>query len=128
MSKKVLLTGVAGFIGAHTLQHFLENTDWELYGIDSLEHKGDHRRIDQVMSKDHSWEKRFTFLKQDLAKADPKELAQWLPKVDYIINLAAESHVDRSIDDPVPFIQNNVNLVLNMLEYAHRKTQELCPD
>ncbi len=118
MTKQVLLTGVAGFIGAHTLQHFFETTDWEVLGVDSLEHKGDYRRIDQVMSKNPKWQARFKFLKADLAKIDVAKLQKWAPKPDAIINMASESHVDRSIDDPVPFVKNNVNLTLTMLEYA----------
>ncbi len=117
--KTVLLTGVAGFIGAHTLQHFFETTDWKVLGVDSLEHKGDYRRIDQVMSKNPEWKKRFEFLKLDLAhRGAVKALVDWAPKVDDVINMASESHVDRSISDPVPFVQNNVNLCLTMLEYA----------
>lgn len=115
---KVLLTGVAGFIGAHTLEHLLENTDWQIAGIDSLEHRGDMRRIDQVLSKNPDWRKRLQFFKQDLAEGLPLEVVEQMGRVDYIINMAAESHVDRSITDPVPFVRNNVELALNMLEYA----------
>jgi dTDP-glucose 4,6-dehydratase len=116
---KVVLTGVAGFIGAHTLKHFLVETDWEVIGIDSLEHHGDYRRIESIL-KDSTEEekKRFTFIKQDLAKMDPKDFAKKLGKVEHIINMAAESHVDRSIEEPVPFIKNNVDLCVNMLEVA----------
>ncbi len=115
---KVVLTGVAGFIGAHTLQHFFESTDWHMIGVDSLEHHGDYRRIEQVLSKDPSWKKRFDFIKADLAKIDPKAFAKKLGPVDHIVNMASESHVDRSIDDPIPFVKNNVDLTLNMLEVA----------
>src|SRR4030095_10361585 len=47
-------------------------------------------------------------------------LERMIGDVDYILHFASESHVDRSITDPVPFVQNNVNLCLNMLEYARR--------
>lgn len=112
--KRVLLTGVAGFIGAHTLEHFLENTDWEIIGIDSLAHRGDVRRIKQALRGDVDWPARFTFIKQDIAKDSTMPTAD----IDYIINMAAESHVDRSITDPSPFIRNNVDLTINMLEWA----------
>lgn len=115
---KVLLTGVAGFIGAHTLQHFLEKTDWHVIGVDSLEHHGDFRRIEQVYDKNPAWEKRHTFIKTDLAKIDPKEFAKKVGKLDVVINMASESHVDRSIDEPVPFVKNNVDLTVNMLEVS----------
>lgn len=115
---KVLLTGVAGFIGAHTLQHFFENTDWHIIGVDSLEHHGDYRRIEQVLNKEPEWQKRFTFIKTDLAKIAPKAFAKKIGKIEYIINMAAESHVDRSIEEPVPFVKNNVDLCLNVLEVS----------
>lgn len=116
MRKNVLLTGVAGFIGAHTLEHFLEKTDWRIVGIDSLRHRGNYKRIQQVLAKNPAWEKRFLFLKKDIVYAD---FSNYQPGAyDYIINMASESHVDRSITHPVPFIKNNVNLTINMLEMA----------
>lgn len=118
MNKRVLLTGGAGFIGAHTLEHFLENTDWDIVIADSLEHRGDMRRIEQVLSKNAAWVKRMEFHKIDLAKPIDLVTANLWGRIDYVINMAAESHVDRSIDDPAPFITNNVLLTINMLEYA----------
>lgn len=116
---RVLLTGVAGFIGAHTLEHLLENTNWEIVGIDSLEHRGDYRRINQVLMKaPEQWTPRFSFIKKDLVNPFTVAELEQMGKIDYIINMAAESHVDRSIDDPVPFVKNNVDLCLTMLEYA----------
>lgn len=116
--KRVLLTGGAGFIGSHTLEHFLENTDWHIVIADSLEHRGDMRRIEQVLSKNPAWVKRIDFHKIDLAKPIDLVTANLWGRIDYVINMAAESHVDRSIDDPAPFITNNVLLTINMLEYA----------
>ena len=52
MSKRVLLTGVGGFIGAHCLEYFLNHTDWEIIGIDSFRHKGTYRRVEEA-SKRH---------------------------------------------------------------------------
>ena len=115
--KTLLLTGVAGFIGAHTLEHFLTNTDWFIVGVDDLEHCGKYERVEQVLSKNHEWESRFAFRKIDLANS--KDIMS-LPerKMNYIISMASESHVDRSISDPVPFVRNNVELTINTLEYA----------
>lgn len=123
MNKQIILTGVAGFIGAHTLEHILETTDWDVVGIDSLQHRGDYRRIKQVLSKNQTWAARFEFHRIDLAKITANDLAEEIGLYyDYIINMASESHVDRSIDDPVPFVRNNVELTLTMLEYSR-----LCP-
>lgn len=122
--KTVLLTGVAGFIGAHTLEHLLENTDWHVIGVDSLEHRGNYARVQQVMAKDpEAYGRQFTFIKADLSK--PEEIKKLPAKVDYIINMASESHVDRSITHPVPFIRNNVDLTLYMLEYAREVKPEM---
>lgn len=116
--KRVLLTGGAGFIGAHTLEHLLEKTDWFVVVVDSLEHRGNMKRIEQVLGKNPAWRERMQFVKQNLALELPVENLTWWGDVDYIINMASESHVDRSIADPKPFIFNNVGLTVNMLEYA----------
>lgn len=116
--KRVLLTGGAGFIGAHTLEHFLLNTDWFVVVVDSLEHRGDMRRIQQVLSKNPEWQSRMAFFKRNLALQIPLDVAAEWGQIDYIINMASESHVDRSIDAPVPFLINNLSLTVNMLEYA----------
>ncbi len=125
--KRVLLTGVAGFIGAHTLEHFLENTDWHIIGLDSLEHHGNIRRVWQVLGKNEAWRSRFEFIKYDLTHALPDpagalcrdlKLCPAKTRIDYMISMAAESHVDRSIAAPVAFIKNNVDLTLTMLEWA----------
>lgn len=120
MSKTVLLTGVAGFIGAHTLEHILENTDWNVIGWDSLQHAGNYKRVEQVLSKNMAWHHRFIFKRLDLAIIHAELLDDMLVPYspDYIINMASESHVDRSINDPVPFMSNNIALTMNMLELA----------
>lgn len=116
---RVLITGVAGFIGAHTLEHFLTNTNWSIVGIDSLEHRGNYARVNQVLAKNPElWAQRFHFIKKDLTKPLTVLELEQIDKVDYVLNLAAESHVDRSITDPVPFVKNNFDLMVNMLEYA----------
>lgn len=116
--KRIMITGVAGFIGAHTLEHFLVNTDWYIIGIDSLKHRGDIRRINQVIDKNPDWSNRFELFVKDLTVPFSVNEINAFGDIDYILNLAAESHVDRSISDPVPFVKNNVDLMLNMLELS----------
>jgi len=114
---KVLITGAGGFCGGHFVDHFLANTDWDIIGIDSWRHKGVPERI--LTSKYYQENKdRVTIFTHDLNAPLSKVLIDKLQGVDYIINLASMSHVDTSITEPVLFIQNNVNLVLNMLELA----------
>lgn len=118
MTNRLLLTGIAGFAGSHILEHFLTNTDWEIIGIASWKHKGTPERVEEVLKRDDSWKKRVTIITHDLVSPIPERTMARLGKIDYVINAAAESHVDRSIEDPVPFIQNNVAVSTTMLEAA----------
>lgn len=125
MNKRVLLTGIAGFAGSHVLEHLLLNTDWDIVGIASWKHKGTPERIEEVLRDQPEWKKRVTVITHDLISPLPERTKERIGYCDYILNLAAESHVDRSIEDPVPFVQNNVNLVLNMLEFAREYQPEI---
>ncbi len=118
MPKRILLTGISGFGGAHILEHILTNTNWNVVGIASWKHKGTPERIEEVLKGDKSWKDRVEVITHDLISPFPEMTKRRIGRCDYIINVASESHVDRSITDPVPFIQNNVNLALNMLEFA----------
>jgi len=118
MSKVVALSGVGGFIGAHILEAILNDTNWKVVGIASWKHMGTPERIEEVLKSNPLWKHRVTIITHDLSSPIPRRTQERIGHVDYIINAAAESHVDRSIEDPVPFIQNNVNVALNMLEFA----------
>ena len=117
MTKTVLITGIGGFIGSHCLAHLLVNTDWNIVGIDSFNHKGISERI--TFSEHYQKSKyRVKIFTHDLNAPISEQLIRKIGDVDYIINFASDSHVDRSIVYPTTFIQNNVNVMLNMLEYA----------
>lgn len=114
---RVLLTGAGGFIGAHTLEHILTTTDWDVVCLDSFRHKGLTDRITDCLA--YQMEPgRVKVFTHDLSAPLSPLLIERIGPVDYVINMASESHVNRSIEHPVPFVQNNVSLVLNMLEYA----------
>ncbi len=116
--RRVLLTGVSGSIGCHFLAHILTNTDWEVVGIASYRHKGWFDRIREV-TKDHpDWQGRFNLVSHDLSGPFSPITKELIGHIDYIISMASLSDVEASIQDPVPFIRNNVELTLNMLEYA----------
>jgi dTDP-glucose 4,6-dehydratase len=117
MPKRVLITGGCGFIGGHTVEHLLRTTNWDITVLDGLRHAGNIRRLTDTQAFDA---KRVRVEYHDLRAPLYADLIQRLGWHDYIINMASDSHVDRSISDPVPFIHNNVMLVLNMLEYAVR--------
>lgn len=121
MTKTVLLTGVGGFVGSHTLRHILENTDWHVIGLDSFRHQGKLDRVQvQMEGMDAS---RYTNLVYDLTVPFSSQFMKKLETVDYVISMASESHVDRSITDPREFIENNVSLILTLLEWAKYNTK-----
>ncbi len=117
---RVLLTGGLGFIGHHTVEHLLENTDWEIVVIDALRHVGRTDRLADIEGYDPD---RVDVYWHDL-RSELLPLYGKIGDVDYIINMASDSHVDRSLEDPVPFVTNNVALVMTVLEYA-RDTEPL---
>ena len=121
MSKKVLLTGGLGFIGSHSVEHWLKNTDWDIVVVDGLRFSGRIERLTDIEGYDPS---RVSIVWHDLRAPLHSQLASTIGDVDYIVNMASDSHVDRSITHPVDFVQNNVNLTLNMLEYAREVRPE----
>lgn len=104
---KVLMTGADGFIGSNVLEYFLEHTDWEFTCVASWKHRGNPLNIKP--------NPRVEVVTHDLTGPIPE-----IGNFDYILNLASESHVDRSIADPVNFIENNVSSTLQVLEYARK--------
>jgi len=116
--ERVLLTGCGGSIAAHTMAHIFENTDWEIVGIDSFRHKGWMDRIQAIMKSE--WEDRLKIFIQDLTVPISPIMIKKIGQIDYIINMASLSDVEASIQDPVLYVQNNVNLALTMLEYARK--------
>lgn len=118
MNRRLFLTGCGGSIAAHFLQHFLENTDWEIVGTDSFRHKGWGDRVYEVLKDNDEWKKRVTIVTHDLTAPFSPITKKKIGHIDYIISMAALSDVEASIQDPVHFIRNNVELTLNLLEYA----------
>lgn len=121
MSKRVLITGIGGFMGSHVMRHLLVNTDWDIVGIDSFRHKGKTDRITQQMLGIDDAEKRVTIITHDLLAPISSQMDYKLGHIDYVLNIASESHVDRSIDYPRDFIHNNVELMLTVLEWLRSR-------
>jgi len=116
MKKTVCITGAFGFVGAHFVEHFLKNTDWDIVVLDKLSYATNG--FDRLRDINIFDEKRVKIFVIDLNLPLSDGVKKEIGEVDYIINLASESHVDNSIVDPVNFIKNNVNLCLNMFEWA----------
>ncbi len=119
---KVLITGTSGFVASHIVEHILKNTDWDIIGVDRLDYSSEgYDRLRDIKAYDDS---RVVLFAADIAQPLPSGLKKEIGEVDYVIHAAAGSHVDNSIDDPVPFVQNNVNGALYLLEWA-RELKEL---
>lgn len=109
----ILATGVAGFAGHHLVEHLLATTDWRITGLVSFRHHGCPQRLAHIPQGD-----RFRVLYADLKAPLTARTVDAIGDVDVVMNVAAESHVDRSISEPAPFVTNNVLVALHMLEYA----------
>jgi len=117
--KKALITGGAGFIAHHMIGYLLNNTDWEIITLDRLDYSGNLNRLhDLMLGFDPEVRKRVRIVHHDL-KAELNPLVRnEIGQVDYVLHLAAGSHVDRSIDYPMEFVMDNVVGTCNILEFA----------
>lgn len=115
---RALVTGISGSIGCHVFAHIMHNTDWHVIGIASFRHKGWSDRITHMFKEHPEWQERLTMFTHDLTAPISPIMAKRMGNVDYIINLASQSDVFDSIQNPVPFVKNNVDTILNMLELA----------
>lgn len=111
--KTILVTGGAGFIGSAVVRHLINDTGHTIINVDKLTYAGNLESLTSV-----SDDPRYQFEKVDIC--DAKEIARVLARYqpDVIMHLAAESHVDRSIDGPDQFIQTNIVGTYNLLEQA----------
>lgn len=123
--KRLLLTGIGGSIGIHVFGHIMTNTDWEVIGIDSFRHKGWSDRVSLDLKCHPDRTERLNMITHDLAAPFSELTKKKIGHVDYIINMASLSDVYASIQEPVEFIQNNVALATNMLEYARESRPEV---
>lgn len=120
---RLLLTGAGGFIGSHCLRHFLSETDWDVVALDSFRHKGKTDRILQQLDGLPQWERteragHLDVITHDLCAPISPQMAHRIGHIDYVIAMASQSHVDRSIEDPAAFIRNNTEVILSTLQYA----------
>lgn len=113
---KILITGGAGFIGSHVIRLFVNRyPDHEIFNLDALTYAGNLENLKDIEAKSN-----YTFLKADINNAEEIDELFCTYKFDKIIHLAAESHVDRSISDPLIFVKTNIIGTLNLLNSAKK--------
>ena len=111
--KRILITGGAGFIGSNFINRLLKETDSLLFNIDKMNYSSDPYFIKDLQNE-HSY--RFNHFKVDLKNAKDTLNAIEKSDPDLVINFAAESHVDRSLELPINFIDSNIIGTFNLLE------------
>jgi len=110
--KNVLITGGAGFIGSHLVKFFVKNyPDYNIINIDNLTYAGDLNNLKEIEDQPN-----YKFIKQDICNFSEIKKIFINEKIDSVIHLAAESHVDRSISDPFSFAKTNVLGTLSLLQ------------
>lgn len=120
---RILLTGASGFVGHHILDYLLLYTEHEVVCPVSWRHRGNQARWRYLM--DAVLTPRVMLIGHDLTEAIDPITSKTIGHIDMIMNVASESHVDRSISDPRPFIENNTKLMLTMLEFARERADDL---
>ena len=121
--KRILVTGGAGFIASALIRHLIKNTDYKILNLDKLTYAGNLESLKEIEDSEN-----YRFVRGDICD---KELVSSLLlefRPDAIMHLAAESHVDRSIDGPAAFIETNIVGTYNLLSCAREYWQTLSED
>jgi len=111
--KKILITGGAGFIASALIRHFIKTSDYQILNLDKLTYAGNLESLSEIDDSEN-----YRFVEGDIGDCDlvTSLLDDFQP--DAIMHLAAESHVDRSIDGPAEFIETNIVGTYNLLNCA----------
>ena len=117
---KILITGGAGFIGSALIRHIIENTKDRVINVDKLTYAGNLNSLKSISDSS-----RYTFYQADICNMTDIEKIINTEQPDCVMHMAAESHVDRSIDGPAQFIQTNIVGTFNLLDCTLRYFNQL---
>jgi len=116
--KTILISGGCGFIGSHFVEHVLKNTSWNIVIIDKLSYAS--FGFDRIKESGALENRRVKIITWDLCCEISPYLLKEIGEINYIVHMAAETHVDNSISQPVNFIKNNIMSTVQLLEYARK--------
>ena len=120
--KTILITGGAGFIGSHVVRLFVNKyPDYKIINLDKLTYAGNLTNLKDVANRSN-----YEFEKGDIADVEFIRLLFQRKEIDGVIHLAAESHVDRSISNPIEFVYTNIVGTVNLLNAARNKWNDHC--
>lgn len=113
--KNILITGGAGFIGTNFVKHMLSTYDYSIVNLDALTYAGNLENLRDIENNE-----KYTFIKGDIADVQLVDEIFMKYEIDTVVNFAAESHVDRSIENPEIFLMTNVRGTQVLLDTAKR--------
>ena len=115
---KILVTGGCGFIGHHIVEHIIKNTGWEIIVFDKLTYASNG--FDRLRDINVFNDKRINIFTLDFTQPISEGIIQEVGKIDYLLHVGAETHVDNSITDPEPFVMTNVLGTMRILDFAKK--------
>ena len=112
-NKKILITGGAGFIGSAVIRYIINNTEDSVINVDKLTYAGNLENLKEIENSN-----RYKFERVDICNISELDRVYSVHEPDVIMHMAAESHVDNSIDKPSAFIETNIIGTFNLLEVS----------